>query len=378
MIRLAVAILPLLLYADAARAADVRALLASRLPQATVTADGPVTVAVGGRTFVVRGPVTLVPRRGRLLVNGRGVAAGGLTLTADTPLTYDGKRYRGALLPLVDGERLALVNRIDLEEYVAGVIANEMAPDWPLESLKAQAVASRSYALFHMGRRAEKGWDLSATTASQVYRGLTNQTDRVRQAVDETAGLVVIHGGVVAETLYHSSAGGKTADIGELWSGKRKPYLVSRPALFEGASPYDRWQATLSGAAVGSALATLGYRVASVRNIRPAAYTRSGRLDKLRVFHDKGVVIVDAHRFRQAVGATTLRSTRFSLARLANGSFAFTGRGYGHGVGMSQYSAKGMAERGKDFAAILNHFYPGGAIAPMGEADGLLASAGDR
>ncbi len=369
---LIVAMTAALLFAPSSFAATVRVALATASSHVTVTADVPIIVTVDGESFAIDGPVAVVATAGKLLVDGRPRRAAEVTLSVVTPpLRFAGREYRGAMTLHRRGSKLAVVNHVDLEDYVAGVIGAEMAPTWPLESLKAQAVASRSYVVAQMAHPRNEAWDVYATVASQVYRGMEKETGSVRQAVEETDGIVATYNGHVAETFFHSSSGGRTASFSEAWKGEERPYLVPTEATDE-ASPYNHWRVDYTARFLRQRLTRGGFRVGDIRAITPARYGRSGRVSSLRIVHSDGVAVVDAGKFRSLMGTTKLRSTRFSIAR-GGGKFYFVGRGYGHGVGMSQYSARGMALKGATYDQIVTHFYKGVTLKPLDEADHLLA-----
>ncbi|MBF0171681.1 MAG: SpoIID/LytB domain-containing protein [Nitrospinae bacterium] len=370
----AVALLTTLFFSpSAALAATVRVALVTSEPQATVTAYTPIIVEVGEETLVIDGPVTVVATAERFLVDGRPWPVNEVTLSTDElPLRFQGRSYRGEMRIVRNGRELAVVNHVDLEDYVAGVIGVEMSPTWPLESLKAQAVASRSYVAVQMTRPRGADWDVCATVASQVYRGLERESGLVRQAVTETGGIVALYNGAVAETFFHSSAGGRTSTLSEAWNGKDRPYLVSTVADHEGGAPFVRWRVGLSGSHIREQLAKRGIRVGAIRSINPSKFTKSGRVATLRIVHDRGEIKMSAGRFREMIGQTTLRSSRFSVSR-KKGQFVFVGNGFGHGVGMSQFSARGMALKGATFDEIVTHFYAGVSLEPLDPSVHLMA-----
>lgn len=304
---------------------------------------------VVNQTFYLAGPtISLTPSKGGLAVAGR--------------------RYNGSLLLTDSGAgRFHVVNLVDIEDYVAGVIEKEMSPTWHIEALKAQAVASRSYALYQKKLTADKSYDLESTTASQVYGGASG-SPRSLEAVEATRGELALYDGDVAVTYFHAIAGGRTEHLPNVWPGDEKPYLVSRPAHHEEEAPSYNWRHSVTGRQMGRKLTAAGYRAGEVTSVRIDGYTPAGRAVSVTVTHagPGGSVTLSGSEFRRALGYRKLRSTRFVTTRdTAQKSFIFAGTGYGHGVGMSQWSARGMAERGSGYKEILTHFYPGVEVAKI-------------
>jgi SpoIID/LytB domain protein len=222
---------------------SVRVLLAEGRSSLRVASDARFTVAdAAGRTYdlspgsVELGPALTIELGGRprRLVDPVRFSPG------ERPLELAGRAYRGQLVVHVDGGRLSVVNHVGLEAYLYGVVPDEMPPSWAMEALKAQAVAARSYAV--VSRPAGARFDLFADTRSQVYGGLASEEPRTNAAVDATAGQVLVYQGRVARTFFHSTSGGRTAAIEDVWSGASPvPYLVSVPDPHDDLSPHHEW-----------------------------------------------------------------------------------------------------------------------------------------
>lgn len=278
----------------------VRVLLASP-PTATFTgATNAGTVKLDpdqryGARSASSGRVDLLDARGRVMATFDAPLRA--TNRANDPVTLLGTAgngvrdgaYRGWLefRPGAMGEVLA-VNAVGLEQYVAGVIANEAIPSWPLEALESQAVASRGYALTTL-RTEERGWDLYPDTRSQVYRGVTGENPNTNRAVNATAGEVVTYGGQPITTFYFSTSGGETENIENVWAGSPpKPYYVGVDDPYDDGSPYHRWgpirlsraqaQAKLGGLVKGSFVSIkVTKRGASPRVVKAAVIGTRGR-----------------------------------------------------------------------------------------------------
>ena len=346
-----------------ADAGNIRVAIQKDVKTVTVKSDGIITVnGKCGNTEPFFFQDGLSAQSGRLgfYVNSSFIGCGAITLSSHNSMELGAKKYDGKIdLVRVDNKNMSVINVIDIENYVAGVIEKEMDPSWPMEALKAQAVASRSFALYRKNEAKDKLYDVESTTTSQVYDGAA-LSPRTQKAAEDTRGMVAFYNGGVAETLFHAVAGGETENLTDVWSGEGKPYLVSRPAMFETSSPYYNWKTTLSAQELFRKLLAAGYKVGPVRSIQLSPHVISGRVRTVVIRHRNGDLKLKATVFRKIVGNRKIRSTRFSATHNATKtSFVFRGTGYGHGVGMSQWSARGMAERGAKFSRIITHFYPG-------------------
>ena len=307
-------------------------------------------VSVRGGAVEVRGP-GVRGRGGRVETDGRGVRVRAGRVE---------RRYAGSLTATAVGGRLELVNAAPLEPYVSSVVAVEY-PFAEVEGAKAQAVLARTYALRRAGARGH--YDLDDHTGSQVYRGVDAETPVSRRAAAETRGETLLWGGALAETPYFSSSGGHTADNDVVWTGAPLPYLRGVADPYDAGSPHDAWESVVGRDRVHRALtARFGGRVTGFRVVRRS---RSGRVAEVALEGARRST-VSGNQFRSAVnaalGARTVRSARFDVAR-DGGSYVFTGSGFGHGVGMSQYGARGQARAGRSYREILGHYFAGTTLA---------------
>jgi stage II sporulation protein D len=289
---------------------DVRVLLAEGRPAATVSSVVPYS-AVDGAGVVHKLPAGPLVLRGKLqlvTVSGPVRAAPPLVVRPgrQTPLWLDGKQYRGRLEVAPQGSFLRVVNIVPLERYLEGVVAGEMPHTWPLEALKAQAVAARSYALANLLKG--KPFDLYSDVRSQVYHGVAGEKARSSEAVRATTGRVVLYGGKIATTYYSSSSGGRTASAIDVF-GFDVPYLVSRPDPWDKASPYHSWGPILLGARTVQSKLGLGARVLDA----VGATTPSGRLRSFTVQTAAGAEKMPAALLRTSLG---LRSTWVTIGVL--------------------------------------------------------------
>lgn len=306
-------------------------------------------VAGDGKVLTLPSPCRIVP------AEAKGV-----------PLVFIGDRwYRGALEIRLVGRELVAVNHLPLEDYLYGVVPAEMPSHWPLESLKAQAVAARTYAVANRGQFASRGYDLKPTVQSQVYKGAAAETTLSNTAVNATRSQVVTYNGKVIRAYFHSSAGGYTESADAVW-GESLPYLRPVPD-FDQRAPRYNWQRSFSAEEIQAGLAKIGQDVGDVQRIEALERAYSGRVTKVRVTGTRGIRELAGEQFRHAIG---LFSTLWNVLGVPSSapvpsSFAFAGRGHGHGLGMSQWGAKGLAEMGYPYAQILLHYYPSAQLSML-------------
>jgi stage II sporulation protein D len=265
-------------------------------------------------------------------------------------LRVNGNRYRGAIALAAQGDLVQVINVVEMESYLRGVVPSEMSASWPMEALKAQAVAARSYTLSSLDPSAS--YDLCATVDCQVDRGVEVEHPRTDAAVAATAGVVVTYGGATARTYYHADSGGMIASSQEVW-GSALPYLVAR-ADAPTSTPHRAWVYRLDAAVVGASLDAAGLGVGTVQGVRVIRLSESGRVVELEVSGTAGTRVVRGSQLTNMARGWGLKSTRFSV----QGGLTVRGDGWGHGVGMSQYGARALAQAGYDFGRILAYFYP--------------------
>lgn len=281
----------------------------------------------------------------------------------DNGFVYIGDRwYRGAVRLVRSAGGLTAINKVDMEDYIASVIGKEMYPTWPIEALKAQAVASRSYALYQMKRPKYKLFDVADTVASQVYIGITGEAPSTQEAVRSTAGQVLMYGGQVVEAVFHSASGGHTENAEFVWL-KPKPYLKGVPD-FDQMAPVYQWTTTLTATQLRQRIPGLG----TIVSMTPMKTSPTGRIQTIKIQGNAAARVMKGSELRRALG---LRSTLFtakpqfeplasqqpSSPNLRPSGFTIEGRGNGHGLGMSQWGAHGMANAGKTYKEILAHYF---------------------
>lgn len=279
-----------------------------------------------------------------------------------------GKRwYRGTLELMKSANGITVVNEVPMDEYLYGVVPAEMPSSWPIEALKAQAVAARTYAVGHRGDYGPLGYDLKPTVQSQVYGGMGVEATASTLAVVETAGQILMFMGTPINAYYSAGAGGFTEGAEAVHGFERKvpglrpggyPYLQP-VADFDWASPRWRWEVTLTRQRIREGLAAKGVDVGSVREVEVVERSYSGRARWVRVRGGERSREIPGQTFRMALG---LNSTLFTVSRAGDDAYVLVGRGWGHGVGLSQWGARQMADWGHDYSEILSHFYQGAEL----------------
>lgn len=365
--------------APAEAAQSIRVLLASDVQRLEVRAERTLWVTDDqDRARSFRSALSIEVRGSAMLVNGVRVTGDQLMVRAgeqDLKLwlpRQNGSSNGGSVRPNDDksaiqvnglvqllrrGKGLLVINHVDLEEYVKGVVPAEVNSAWHPEMLKAQAVAARTYALYQHMLSASRDYDVAASIQDQVYRGRQGIDARVEQAVESTRGLVVTHEGAPIYAAFSSTAAGITEDSVVVWS-KDLPYLKGVECPFDVESPYYQWKASFKIETLEQNLRQQGVAVGTIATLTPLTYSRAGRVATLRILHSKGELILRGEELRKAVGYTVVPSTQFTIESIGP-DVVLAGYGAGHAVGLCQWGAKELAELGYSFSTILRYYYPG-------------------
>lgn len=373
--------------------------------------------------FSAKDKVSVTGKKGQIVINGKQTTANGLHLvmsdkSGEHYFEVNRKRYRGAVSihRTAGKEGLTVVNTLPLEQYLYGIVPEEMPGEWPMEAVKAQAVAARTFALNHLNKHSSDGYDVCATTHCQVYGGKNSETVRTTKAVDDTFGQVLLYQGKPIEAMFHSSAGGTfTEDSENVWGGSYA-YLRS-VSDYDRQSPYLHWNKQITPQEMDQSLSRAGYSIGRVIAIElsplgqaPAkAKDRgvSGRVKSIGFIGEKGRVELSGNQVRSMLALSStlfevkavvptvkgidvkitdrygdretkiidvnvppqeekgLLTDKENIIRIAgrkNEVWEFSGSGSGHGVGLSQWGAKSMAEQAPQedatyFKEILKHYY---------------------
>ena len=272
------------------------------------------------------------------------------------------KRFSGRLNLYVLDTEILVVNVLKIEKYLSSVVGSEMPTKWPIEALKAQAIASRTYALKQKGNNL---FDIDSTQKNQVYNGLESRTYKTIRAVKSTRSLVLTYKNKLINALFHSSSGGMTENSQDVWKNKY-PYLSSVKD-FDKNNPKFRWQKKISS----NELINLFPKIGGLKNIEILDITSTGRVKNLKLIGAYGSDQISGVVLRKRLGLkSNFVRFKFFEEELNNkfptkkGLIVF-GQGSGHGVGMSQWGAKYLASRGQKAERILKYFYRGVQIKPF-------------
>lgn len=376
----------------------VRVLLADDVNHCTIkmrggfslfNSDG--SILIPDTIFTERGqPMDVGVLGGEFTIGGRKFAAREITISPDEPFTFvmDGNEFRGKLLlkANVDGQTFEAINIVPLEPYLAGVVGAEMPDRWEAEALKAQAIAARTYCLYNKKKFGyTRDWDVGRTQTSQVYIGLKGESASVWRAVNETSGEVLMceqaglpGAGASGEELfpayYSSSCGGHTEDAKNVFGdsfgplcGVECPYCkaVERPDIF--FWPMVQFNKETVATAVQKKypqLKGLG-DIAYVSAVKQSDYPDFSRITMVKLIGTNGrSEFLRAEDFRLTIdpAGNRVRSVACKIAVIEDKVAFLAGRGFGHGVGMCQCGAQGMAMQGKTASEILQYYYPGSKL----------------
>jgi len=300
---------------------------------------------------------------GRLAVAGETLISPVKLLAADggDRIKLNGRFYKGEIyIKTAADEKLEVIEHLSIEDYLYGVLPVEMSPDWPLEALKAQAVASRTYALKNTNLK--KDYDMTDGADTQVYNGATDMSERIREAVDSTRGEVLKYKGRLITAFFHACCGGHTASVSSAWGEDVVKPLYGIKDPFCANSSHLNWEYYATTRDLLTFIQNRGANALRIKGIRISDRDRSGRALKLVFSTDSGSFAAQASDLRKTFGTYDVRSTLITRITPMNGGYEFYGKGWGHGVGMCQDGAKGMALSGRNYKKILRHYYPGASI----------------
>ncbi|MCD6327914.1 SpoIID/LytB domain-containing protein [bacterium] len=297
-----------------------------------------------------------------LVINDEAVATERLVIaSSDGVVLIDQKPYRGKMEVALTGNSLLIVrNTLSLGDYLASVVGAEMPDSATAEALKAQSIVSRSYILHRMEKSEPNAGSVCDSVLSQVYAGRDSESPETIEAVKKTRNLVLTHKKHVIDACFFASSGGHTASAKDVWSSN-VPYLKGRKDRFSEGGMYSSWELKLSAKAIERLLAKNGKRIGRLNKIVVKNRDKSGRVRTILLKGSAGKLNMRGVDFRILMGTRKLRSTMFQVKRQKD-KFIFTGKGYGHGVGLSQWGACRMAETGYRCKQILKFYYRSVAI----------------
>ncbi len=277
----------------------------------------------------------------------------------------DGRRFRGSVdFVKKDNGKFMVINRLPLDEYLYGVLYNEVSHRWPMEVLKAQAIAARTFALYQIRQNKGQPYDLRSDVYSQVYGGSASEKWSTTIAVNKTKGQILTYKGDIFPAYYHATCAGYTEDASNLWNVNLAP-LKGVPCNFCSDSKHYRWTKEIPLRTLENKLTESGYKIGNISSVAILSKNKSGRTDKIEIKDNGGTsVILKGKDFRQMLGPNDVRSARFDVS-IRNDVLVLDGLGWGHGVGMCQWGAYGQARQGKRAEEILKYYYPGAEISSI-------------
>lgn len=266
------------------------------------------------------------------------------------------KIYRGNIIINASN----IINKIKIEDYLKGILPKEANASWNQETLKAQAVISRTYALKNIGRHSKEGFDICSSVHCQVYGGASCEAKSCNQAIHDTYGLVLFYKDSLAQTLFHASCGGHTEDPKYVWQWKidTPPYLKGKKDSYCKNSPHQNWKITLEEKFIREKLIQAGYKIGKIKKISTSGKTPGKAVEEITIKHSKGKLKLNSYTFRLAVDSFKIKSTQISSIKCKNKKFTFKGKGWGHKVGLCQWGAKVMGDKKISYKKILEFYYP--------------------
>ncbi|OGP29670.1 MAG: hypothetical protein A2073_08095 [Deltaproteobacteria bacterium GWC2_42_11] len=288
-----------------------------------------------------------------------------ITAKAKNPIGFarSGKPllYRGDMRILLKDNKIEVINYVNIEEYLYGVVPSESPSSWHIEALKAQAIAARTYVLYQMAHSKERDYDVMDDERSQVYGGVKAEKASSTNAVNATMGQVLAYEGRPIYAMFTASSGWHTADPKDIFN-QQLPYLQGFSDEYSKGERHGQWIVKKDRIEIEKGLKAIGINISGITDIKPEVVDKSGRIIKVLISYEGGSKVLRTR--------TTLRRAADMMEILFgiekdNDAYIFKGGGFGHGVGMSQWGAKDMAEKGKTAEEILSFYYRGAELKKM-------------
>lgn len=349
---------------------DVRVAIIQDAASLNVKISGSYEISDAKAKLLFRGfnlKTTVTSYKGGILIAGRNFNTERILIRTIKPdvIVINDRTFRGDIQFIkTSTSKLTVINRIDLEDYVKGILYHEASHYWPMEALKAQAIISRTYAAYQMHENKGRDFDLTSDIYSQVYGGKTSERERTNKAVEDTAGDVLIYQGKVIPAYYHATCGGNTEDASLLWNINLTP-LKGVVCNFCKDSPHFNWNYVASLDEIKDKLREAGYKISDIKDILILGKDKSGRITDIKIVSAKKDLKISAKDFRTVMGPNIIRSTNFTV-NLAQKDAVFEGLGWGHGAGLCQWGAYFMAKQGYNAEQILKYYYPGTDVKTIG------------
>lgn len=301
---------------------------------------------------------TISVNNGGISIGNKHYNNGELRVTShrDGEIVLNDVRYRGEIRILQQfNNKLSVIEEIDLESFIGGVLGSEMPPSWDEDALRAQAVTARTYAMYKKKVRRDEVYHLDMLELA--YRGVAGETARLNKIVQETKGVVMVYNWNIFPAYFHSTCGGHTEDINHVFGRESIPPLSGVSCNYCNNSKHSSWSTDISKAAIEKKLREANIFVSNISTVTAIDPGVGDHGSKVEITSANGSKELNANDFRLLVGPNYLFSTAFR-SRSNGKSITFSGKGWGHGVGLCQYGAQAMAQKGFKWTAILKHYYP--------------------
>lgn len=279
-----------------------------------------------------------------------------ITSLQDGGIELNNVRYRGEIRLLQQqNNKFSVIGEIDLESFVASVVGSEMPQSWNEEALKAQAVTARTYAIYK--KKIRRGEVYHLDTQELAYRGISGETAKTTRIVQETKGVIMVYNWNVFPAYFHSTCGGHTEDTRHVFGKSSIPPLSGVVCNYCSNSKYASWSIDISKSSIEKKLREANVYISNIQAVTIMDPGNGSHGSKVEISAAGEVKEMNANEFRLLIGPNYLYSTAFHSKD--NGkSITFSGKGWGHGVGMCQYGARTMAENGIQWTAIVKYYYP--------------------
>lgn len=279
-----------------------------------------------------------------------------ISVEKDGEIRLNGVSYRGRVrfIPQING-RFLIVEELDMESYLAGVLGSEMPGGWENQALFSQAVAARTYALYKKKKQNNEAYHIDRL--EMAYNGKTKESQKIWEIVEKSKGIIMVYDWLIFPGYFHSTCGGHTEGVDHVFNEKPFPPLKGVECGYCNASKYFRWQTEIGKREISEKLRTSGLNVNDRFSIQSEDFGQGGHASIIELIDSSGIKKMDANKFRLLIGQNKLFSTAFESCD-NNQSIKFSGKGWGHGVGLCQYGAQNMANSGFKWHEILQHYYP--------------------
>jgi stage II sporulation protein D len=305
--------------------------------------------------------INIESSKNTLWINGKTMKGREILLTSQSPMRlvsgkYD-KTVRGSIKIFIQEGRLTAINIIDIESYLYSVVPSESYPSWPIETLKAQAIAARTYALYQIEHRKKWTYDMVDNEGDQVYSGVNREHSKCTKAVNETKGMVLMQNNRPILAMYSANSGGFTASAKAIFN-THKSYLIAQKDTYSLKGKMAYWRRSFSGNQIETKLKKVGIHCHGIKTIRAKSFGPSGRVLRAEIVDKNGSQIIRTRTTLKR--ALKLPEILFEIKKKGR-EFVFDGNGFGHGVGYSQWGGAIMGDR-YSYSEILKFYYPGSEL----------------